>query len=74
MWRVGNEDWFDRSGSDRNGTYDGRFAQFSDAIKKQYPQLKVISSCGYEQPKSLWVNSRTAGLGVTSTSIATWKR
>jgi len=34
---VGNEDWFDRSGSDRNGTYDGRFAQFYDAIKKKYP-------------------------------------
>ena len=42
---VGNEDWFDRSGPDRNGTYDGRFAQFYDAIKKKYPHLKVISSC-----------------------------
>jgi alpha-L-arabinofuranosidase len=34
---VGNEDWFDRSGS-----YDGRFAQFYDAIKAKYPQLQVI--------------------------------
>lgn len=51
---VGNEDWFDRSGS-----YDGRFAQFYDAIKAKYPRLKVISSCGYEQPKDLWVKSRT---------------
>jgi len=59
---VGNEDWFDRSGPDRNGTYDGRFAQFYDAIKKKHPQLKVISSCGYEQPQSLWVKSRTPDL------------
>ncbi len=54
---VGNEDWFDR-----RGTYDGRFAQFDDAIKKTYPHLKVISSCGYEQPQSLWVKSRTPDL------------
>ncbi len=59
---VGNEDWFDRSGTDRNGTYDGRFAQFYDAIKKKYPKLKVISSCGYEQPQSLWVKSRAPDL------------
>jgi alpha-N-arabinofuranosidase len=59
---IGNEDWFDRSGPDRNGTYDGRFAQFHDAIKKHYPNLKVISSAGYEQPQSLWVTSRTPDL------------
>ena len=59
---VGNEDWFDRSGPERNGTYDGRFAQFYDAIKKKYPHLKVISSVGYEQPQSLWVKSRTPDL------------
>jgi len=59
---VGNEDWFDRTGPDRNSTYDGRFAQFFDAIKKKYPQLKAISSCGYEQPQSLWVKSRTPDL------------
>jgi alpha-L-arabinofuranosidase len=59
---IGNEDWFDRSGPDRNGTYDERFAQFYDAIKKQYPQLKVISSCGYEQPTNLWVHSRIPDL------------
>ncbi len=59
---VGNEDWFDKTGPDRNGTYDGRFAQFYDAIRKKYPQLKVISSCGYEQPESLWVKSRTPDL------------
>ncbi|MBS1563061.1 MAG: alpha-N-arabinofuranosidase, partial [Bacteroidetes bacterium] len=38
---VGNEDGFDASGS-----YDGRFAQFYDAIKAKYPQLKVISTVG----------------------------
>ena len=36
---VGNEDWFDRSGS-----YDARFAQFYDAIKKTYPQLQIIAT------------------------------
>jgi alpha-N-arabinofuranosidase len=59
---VGNEDWFDRSGADRNGTYDGRFAQFYDAIKKKYPHLQVMSSTGYEQPQNLWVKSRTPDL------------
>lgn len=50
---VGNEDFFDRSGS-----YDGRFAQFYDAIKAKYPQLKVISTVGKEQPESKRVRSR----------------
>jgi alpha-N-arabinofuranosidase len=36
---VGNEDWFDRSGS-----YEGRFAQFYDAIKAKYPDLQVIAT------------------------------
>ena len=36
---VGNEDEFDRSGS-----YDGRFAQFYDAIKAKYPQLQIIAT------------------------------
>jgi alpha-N-arabinofuranosidase len=36
---VGNEDWFDRSGS-----YDDRFAQFYDAIKAKYPQLQLIAT------------------------------
>jgi alpha-N-arabinofuranosidase len=36
---VGNEDWFDKSGS-----YEGRFAQFFDAFKAKYPQLKVIAT------------------------------
>lgn len=54
---VGNEDWFDRSGS-----YDGRFAQFYDAIKKKYPHLQLISSWGYEQPANGSVKSRTPDL------------
>jgi alpha-L-arabinofuranosidase len=36
---VGNEDFFDTSKS-----YDGRFAQFYDAIKAVYPNLKVIAT------------------------------
>lgn len=36
---VGNEDFFDRSGS-----YDGRFAQIYDAIKAKYPDLKLIAT------------------------------
>lgn len=50
---IGNEDWFDKSLS-----YDGRFAQFHDAIKAKYPQLKTISSVGNEQPERLRVHSR----------------
>lgn len=36
---IGNEDFFDRSGS-----YPGRFKQFYDAIKAKYPQLGIIST------------------------------
>jgi alpha-N-arabinofuranosidase len=36
---VGNEDYFDRSGS-----YDGRFAQYFKAIKQRYPALQVIAT------------------------------
>jgi alpha-N-arabinofuranosidase len=36
---IGNEDWFDKSGS-----YDARFAQFARALRKQYPQYKLIST------------------------------
>lgn len=50
---VGNEDFFDKSGS-----YDGRFAQFYDAIKAKYPQLQVISTVGNEQPANRRVHSR----------------
>ncbi len=36
---IGNEDGFDRSGS-----YEGRYAQFHDAIKAKYPALRLIAS------------------------------
>jgi alpha-N-arabinofuranosidase len=36
---VGNEDFADHSGS-----YDGRFAQFYDAIKAKYPKLQLIAT------------------------------
>ncbi|MGB8028765.1 MAG: alpha-L-arabinofuranosidase C-terminal domain-containing protein [Terracidiphilus sp.] len=36
---VGNEDGFDRSGS-----YDGRYAQFYQAIKQHYPDLQIIAT------------------------------
>ena len=54
---VGNEDWFDRSGS-----YEGRFNQIYDAIKAKYPQLQIISSVGYEQPQNLQVHGRRPDL------------
>jgi alpha-N-arabinofuranosidase len=36
---IGNEDFFDKSGS-----YDGRFAQFAQALRKKYPQYKLIAT------------------------------
>jgi alpha-N-arabinofuranosidase len=36
---VGNEDFFDHS-----HTYDGRYAQFYDAIKKKYPAVQIIAT------------------------------
>jgi alpha-N-arabinofuranosidase len=36
---IGNEDQFDKSGS-----YDGRFAQFAQALRKHYPQYKLIAT------------------------------
>jgi alpha-N-arabinofuranosidase len=36
---IGNEDWFDTSGS-----YDARFAQIAVALRKKYPQLKLITT------------------------------
>ncbi|HVU26515.1 MAG TPA: alpha-L-arabinofuranosidase C-terminal domain-containing protein [Verrucomicrobiae bacterium] len=50
---IGNEDWFDKSKS-----YDARFAQFYDAIKAKYPQLKLISTIGDDQPETSRVKSR----------------
>ena len=36
---IGNEDFFDKSGS-----YDGRYAQFYKAIKTKYPDLQLIAT------------------------------
>jgi alpha-N-arabinofuranosidase len=36
---IGNEDWFDTSGS-----YDKRYAQFYKAIKAKYPDLQLIAT------------------------------
>ena len=36
---IGNEDWFDRSGS-----YDGRFTQMARVIRARYPHLKIIAT------------------------------
>lgn len=36
---IGNEDFFDRSGS-----YEGRFAEMAAAIRASYPQLKIIAT------------------------------
>ena len=43
---IGNEDSFDKA-----RTYDGRFAQFHDAIKSKYPQIKMISTIPWGQLK-----------------------
>lgn len=51
---IGNEEWFDKSGS-----YQQRFAQFRDAIKARYPQLKTISTIGNDQPEKLRVHTVT---------------
>jgi alpha-N-arabinofuranosidase len=44
---IGNEDFFDKSGS-----YDKRFAIFYKAIKAKYPQLQLISSTKLEDTPS----------------------
>ena len=41
---IGNEDGFDKAKS-----YDGRFAQFYDAIKAKFPQLKLISTVSNDE-------------------------
>lgn len=54
---IGNEDGFDAM-----NTYDARFAQFYDAIKKQYPELQIISSVGHHDPDAKRVLSRKPDL------------
>jgi len=36
---IGNEDWFDKTGS-----YDARFAQIARALRKKYPQYQLIAT------------------------------
>jgi alpha-N-arabinofuranosidase len=43
---IGNEDWFDRSGS-----YDGRFTAMARAIREKYPQLKIIATAPVKSVK-----------------------
>jgi alpha-N-arabinofuranosidase len=43
---IGNEDWFDRSGS-----YEGRYTQFYKAIKAKYPQLQLIATTPLKRVK-----------------------
>ncbi len=41
---IGNEDWFDKSGS-----YDKRFEQFARALRQKYPQYKLIATAPTEK-------------------------
>ncbi len=43
---IGNEDEFDKSGS-----YDARFAQYYDAIKRNYPRLQLIATTPVQSRK-----------------------
>lgn len=43
---IGNEDWFDRSGS-----YEGRYAQFYKTIKAKYPHLELIATAPLKRMK-----------------------
>ena len=43
---IGNEDWFDKSGS-----YDERYAQFYKAIKAKYPDLLLIATAPIKNMK-----------------------
>ena len=43
---IGNEDWFDRSGS-----YDERYTQFHKAIKAKYPDLQLIATAPVKSVK-----------------------
>ena len=43
---IGNEDFFDKSGS-----YDGRFAQYYKGIKQRYPNLQLIATAPVKSVK-----------------------
>jgi len=44
---IGNEDFFDKSGS-----YDGRYAQYHKVIKEKYPQLQLIATAPVQSIKA----------------------
>lgn len=54
---IGNEDLFDKSNS-----YNGRFTQFYDAIKRRYPGLQCISTVPHTEPAAKRVLDRTPDL------------
>ncbi len=43
---IGNEDWFDKSGS-----YEGRYAQYYKGIKAKYPELQLIATMPLKEMK-----------------------
>jgi alpha-N-arabinofuranosidase len=43
---IGNEEWFDKSGS-----YDARYTQFLKAIKTKYPDLQLIATAPVKSAK-----------------------
>ncbi|HEX4286669.1 MAG TPA: alpha-L-arabinofuranosidase C-terminal domain-containing protein [Terracidiphilus sp.] len=43
---IGNEEWFDKSGS-----YDERYTQFAKAIKAKYPDLQLIATAPVKSMK-----------------------
>jgi alpha-N-arabinofuranosidase len=43
---IGNEDWFDKTGS-----YDGRFEQFALALRKKYSRYKLIATTSVKVSK-----------------------
>ncbi len=43
---IGNEDWFDKSGS-----YEERFSRFAAAIRAKYPQYKLIATTPVKESK-----------------------
>ena len=51
---IGNED-----GADKSHSYQGRYAQFYDAIKARYPNLQCIDTCWPEVLGSLCGNTKT---------------
>lgn len=54
---IGNEDFFDKSNS-----YNGRFTQFYDAIKRRHPELQCISTVPHTEPAAKRVLDRTPDL------------